>query len=107
MLAGNSSYDKVCKKANNICIGRLGETDSLSVTGVEYDVDMGFQYESNLFEICHQKVDNLAGNSSPNKVGAKSDIRRVSETGRGGSNSMDWVGRGKSTKIVEPVEKGE
>merc|ERR1719234_2299079 len=54
----------------------------------------------------NSKVDNLtdfflAGNSSSDKVGTKSNIGRVGETGRGGSNSVDWVGCGKSTKVVK------
>merc|ERR1719370_2353668 len=52
------------------------------------------------------KVYNLTGNGSSNKVGTKSDIRRVSKTGRGGGHSVDWVGRGKSTKVVELEELG-
>merc|ERR1719489_107339 len=52
------------------------------------------------------KFDNLTRNSSSDKVGAKSHIRRVGETGRGGGDSVDWVGRGKSTKVVELEELG-
>ena len=67
-----------------------------------------FNSKSNLFEICQQNLTtNLARNSSSDKVGAKSNIRRVGETGRGGGHSVDWVGCGKSTKVVKPGDKIE
>ena len=53
------------------------------------------------------KVYNLTGNGSSNKVGTKSNIRRVGKTSRGGGYSVDWVGCGKSTKVVEPGDEIE
>ena len=72
--------------------------------GVEYDVDMGFSWVQFIWNP-PSKFDNLTGNGSSDKVSAKSNIWRVSETGRGGRHGVDWVGGGKSTKVVEPVEK--
>jgi len=66
-----------------------------------------FNSKSNLFEICQQNLTtNLARNSSSDKVGAKSNIGRVSKTGKGGGHSVDWVGCGKSTKVVKLEELG-
>ena len=72
-----------------------------------YCVNIGFN-ESNLFEIRRQILQSsrtdfcLAGNGSSDEVCAKADVGGVGETERGGGHSVDWVGRGKSTKVVVP-----
>merc|ERR1719295_287649 len=48
----------------------------------------------------------LAGNGSSDEVCAKADVGGVGETERGGGHSVDWVGCGKSTKVVVLEELG-